>query len=157
MELVALYVDLDGVLADFDQGVIDLLGRPPHKVKPGLLWGMIAKSGNFYETLPMMSDAMELWAWCVERDPTILTGIPRGKWAEPQKRSWVAEKLGEDVEVICCASKDKYKWSGEGHILIDDREKTKASWEEAGGTFILHTSAADTLAQLAELGVADLA
>jgi hypothetical protein len=41
-------------------------------------------------------------------------------------------------------------------VLIDDREKLKNDWEEAGGTFILHTSARSTLDALSQLGILPL-
>lgn len=38
---------------------------------------------------------------------TILTGLPRGGWAEKQKREWCERELGQAVHVICCQSKEK--------------------------------------------------
>ena len=40
-------------------------------------------------------------------------------------------------------------------VLIDDRIKAKAPWEEAGGVFVHHTSTAESLRQLRELGLLD--
>lgn len=37
------------------------------------------------EHLEWMSDGQELWNSIVDLHPTILTGLPMGKWAEPQK------------------------------------------------------------------------
>lgn len=37
------------------------------------------------EHLEWMSDGQELWNSIVGLQPTILTGLPMGKWAEPQK------------------------------------------------------------------------
>jgi hypothetical protein len=39
-----------------------------------------------------------------------------------------------------------------GDILVDDYLKYRHLWEEAGGVFIHHTSASNTLRQLAALG-----
>ena len=83
-----------------------------------------------------------------------------GKWAEPQKRAWCARELGPEVEVICCLSREKGRHAaellepGEVMVLVDDRLKIQAPWEEAGGKFVLHTSAADSLSALRDLGFA---
>ncbi len=42
---------------------------------------------------------------------------------------------------------------GETPVLVDDREKTRAPWEEAGGIFIHHRSAAESIEELKELGI----
>ena len=38
-------------------------------------------------------------------------------------------------------------------MLIDDREATRLSWEEAGGVFLLHINVDDTIRQLRDLGL----
>lgn len=148
-----LYLDLDGVLADFDRGVEIVTGRRPDQQSTREMWTALSRAPDFFGTLEMMRDAKELWDYCAPHRPVILTGLPLGRWAEPQKRRWVANMLGAEVEVITCMARDKPKWSAPGHILVDDREKTKAGWEAAGGTFILHTQAASSIRQLKALGI----
>jgi hypothetical protein len=55
--------------------------------------------------------------------------------------------------VITCWSECKQYESGVGKVLIDDRVDLKSSWEAAGGIFIHHTSAADSIRQLKHLGI----
>jgi len=147
-----LFLDLDGVLADFDRGVEALLHRRPDQLPPGLMWATLAKAPEFYATLEMMEDAQALWDFCKAFKPRILTGLPRGTWAEPQKRIWVANMLGRDVEVITGMSRDKHKFSGPGHVLVDDRAKLREAWEKAGGIFIHHRSAERSIAELKRIG-----
>jgi FMN phosphatase YigB (HAD superfamily) len=147
-----LFLDLDGVLADFDAGVEQLTGKRPDQQSTRDMWRALAKAPDFFGTLAMMQDAHLLWAWCKPFRPTILTGLPFGTWAPAQKKRWVANMLGADVEVITCMSRDKHRWSGPGHVLVDDREKTRESWEAAGGTFILHRSAKASIDALRRLG-----
>lgn len=147
-----LFLDLDGVLADFDRGVEIVTGKRPDQLSTRAMWTALSREPDFFGTLHMMRDAKELWEFCAPHHPVILTGLPLGTWAAPQKTRWVANMLGEHVEVITCMARDKPKWSGPGHILVDDREKTKEGWEAAGGTFILHTSAARSIAALRALG-----
>lgn len=148
-----LYLDLDGVLADFDRGVEIITGKRPDQQSTRAMWSALSRHADFFGTLEMMRDAKELWEYCAPHKPVILTGLPLGNWAAAQKKRWVANMLGEDVEVITCMSRDKPKWSRPGHVLVDDREKTKAGWEANGGTFILHTSAATSIKALKELGL----
>lgn len=150
---VKLFLDLDGVLADFDRGVEKVTGRRPDQLPTGVMWAALSKSKDFYGTLELMSDARALWEFCQPHDPVILTGLPMGKWAEAQKRRWVANMLGEKVEVITCMSRDKHKFAGPGHVLVDDRPKLRDAWIEAGGIFVLHTSAEQSIAELKALGL----
>ena len=84
----------------------------------------------------------------------MILGCPRGTWAEKQKREWTTRELGLEIPVITCLSKDKYKHCNEvGAILIDDRDATRESWEQAGGVFLLHTNVDDTIRQLRDLGL----
>ena len=58
-----LFVDLDGVLADFDSYFEQCFGvRPNHDTyEPPGMWDKIRAHGKFYRNLPMMKDALELW------------------------------------------------------------------------------------------------
>lgn len=75
-----------------------------------------------------------------------------GDWAEPQKRAWVRQFLGADVPVIVCMARDKGKYCSPGAVLVDDMTKNREGWLKAGGTFVLHTSAASSIAELRKLG-----
>ena len=161
-----LFLDLDGVMADFDEGVRRITGRSPDELSPKRLWGSVARADGFFDQLPWTCDGQALWEGTRHLKPTILTGLPMGKWAEPQKRSWCARNLGPDVEVITCLARHKplraqdwcerhFAETGERlqAVLVDDRPKYREAWEEAGGVFITHTSAQSSLEALRALGV----
>ena len=162
MSSYQLFVDLDGVLADFDAGVRQAAGKDPSELHPGRMWPILARTPGFYAALSWMNDGLELWNAVKRCSPVILTGLPRGRWAEPQKREWCARELGESVPVITCLSARKAEvaaeWmeehglSGKTPVLVDDRLKLKESWEEAGGKFVLHLSTEASLRELKELG-----
>jgi hypothetical protein len=147
-----LFLDLDGVLADFDRGVEAVTGKRPDQQHIRQMWKALAREPDFYGTLDMMHDAQVLWEFCGPYRPTILTGLPLGDWAPEQKRRWVAAMLGADVPVITCMTRHKHQFSGPGHVLVDDRAGTRGPWEAAGGIFILHTQAARSIAELKLLG-----
>ncbi len=113
-------------------------------------WRRIAKAPNFYGTLPEMADARELFDAVAHLQPTILTGLPLGNWAAPQKITWAAEHF-PGVAIITCMARDKHKHMSAGDVLVDDRENHRRAYEDAGVIFVHHTSAADSLTQLAKI------
>ncbi|WP_294394895.1 hypothetical protein [uncultured Sphingomonas sp.] len=146
-----LYLDCDGVLADFERAAFDLLGASPHDYQQrrgaGAFWRELARHPDFYGSLPLMPDAMELFAGVRHLHPVILTGLPRGAWAAPQKVRWAAEHF-PGTRIITCMAVDKRRHAQAGDILVDDTLRYQHLWEEAGGTFVHHRTAAETLAEL---------
>ena len=149
-----LFLDADGVLADFDQGVRKLLGLGPehYMARHGsrAFWRALARAKNFYGTLPEMADARQLFDAVEHLKPTILTGLPLGNWAAKQKIEWAAEPF-PGVPIITCMARDKHKHMKRGDVLVDDRENHRQAYEAAGVVFVHHKSAEDSLRQLAKI------
>lgn len=149
-----LFLDCDGVLADFDAGAKDLLGMTPREFEQrfgkGEFWRRLARHGNFYGDLPEMSDAQQLFRAVKHLNPTILTGLPLGKWAAPQKERWAAGHF-PGVPIITTMARQKHLHMEPGDVLVDDRENHRHLWENAGGIFIHHKNAADSIRQLAKI------
>jgi len=158
-----IFVDLDGVMVDFSKFAEEKIGHHPkdweldRNVKKSFWKGVDkwVKDGNkFFEIMDPMSDADDLWKYIAKYHPTILSATGHVKHAEAEKRAWVHNHLGKDVPVILTfAALDKAKHAAPNRILIDDREKAIEPWRQRGGIGILHTSAADTIAQLKEFGL----
>jgi len=148
-----LFLDADGVLANFDAGAKNLLGMTlrQYEAKHGrhAFWKKLASAKNFYGTLPEIPDARLLFDAVKHLKPTILTGLPLGKWAAPQKIEWAAEHF-PGVPIITCMARDKHKHMKPGDVLVDDRENHRAAYEAAGVIFVHHQSAEDSLRQLAK-------
>lgn len=152
-----LFLDCDGVLADFDGAFLKLSNGIPcreyedtHGTRK--FWSLIYKHGSFFRDLDFMEDAVELLDAVAHLNPIILTGTPYGDWAPTQKQEWKDEKIGSHVKMITCLSREKCLHCKPGDILVDDMLKYKHLWEEAGGIFIHHTSTKNTLAELERLG-----
>lgn len=154
-----LFLDLDGVLADFDRAATQILGMDHYKFDfvhgSAKYWHDLHQSGRFFEDLRPMPDAMTLWYAVRHLKPVILTALPKtnADHCRDQKRAWVREWLGAGVEVITCLTLEKPEYCHEGDILVDDRTVNRSAWLEAGGRYVFHTSAADTISQLAYIGV----
>lgn len=149
-----LFLDADGVLADFDRGARQSLGLRPKELIAkhgrGTFWKRLAKAKNFYGALPEMPDARLLFDAVKHLKPTILTGLPLGSWAAPQKVDWAAEHF-PGVPIITCMARDKHKHMKPGDVLVDDREKHRPAYEAAGVVFVHHKNAEDSLRQLAKI------
>ena len=108
-----LYLDYDGVLADFDRGASALLGMPPRiyekRKRLGTFWRELARHPHFYGSLPLMPDAMLLFQAVRHLNPIILTGVPRGQWATPQKIRWAGEHFpGTRIITVLAVKKRKH-------------------------------------------------
>ena len=149
-----LYLDCDGVLADFDRGATKLLGMPPrtYEKRHGIaaFWREIARHPDFYGTLPLMPDAKELFAAVRHLIPVILTGLPRGARAAPPNIPWAAPPL-TPTQIRSVMAGDKRNHAQRGDILVDDQIKHAHLWEGAGGIFVHHRDAESTIAKLREL------
>jgi hypothetical protein len=151
---VQLFLDCDGVLADFDAGARKILGMSPaifeQRYSRREFWKRIARSPDFYATLPEMPDARTLFDAVAHLNPIILTGLPLGDWAAPQKVRWAAKHF-PGTHIITCMARDKFRHMTGSDVLVDDRADHRGKWEDAGGTFVHHRNALDSLEQLSVL------
>lgn len=159
-----IYLDMDGVLANFNQRMIDVFGVPFDRVGDNTQhrWELIsAQCPTVYADLQEMEDADSLVAGviaaCVEYDyiPAILTAIPKyGRIPDAvlHKREWVRKRwpvLTKHFKIGPYAI-DKQTHAAPGDVLIDDSHLNIPQWVAVGGIGILHTDTATTLQQLFE-------
>lgn len=146
-----IWLDCDGVLANFSLGFKQEFGSSPEEFEDkhgsSYFWTRIRQTPHFFERLPLMSDARELYEAVKPLRPIILTGCPRGSWAELQKMRW-RDRHFPGVPMVTCMSKQKKDYCRPGDVLIDDRDHFRELWEQAGGTFILHVSAKQSIIDL---------
>ena len=149
-----VYVDMDGVLADFDAHHEAVFGVRSSTTADKVDWLKVRAVAGFYLAIPPMRDMQELWRYLERYRPIVLTGVPeKVEEAAENKRTWVRRHLGPTVEVICCKSKEKCLHAKPGDILIDDWEKYRDLWEMKGGIWITHVSAPTTILSLQAIGV----
>jgi len=157
-----IFVDLDGVLANFDKKVKELTGKLPDQLVKKDMWNAIKKyykdGHQFYRELDLMPDANQLWNHIKVHDPIILTATgQKVESIKQEKVEWCKEHFPgvQMIGVVHSHEKANYiiRDTEEISILIDDREKSINPWVAAGGVGILHTSARQTIKELKGLGL----
>ena len=148
-----IFVDLDGVCADFDSYYLKLFGRTTESVPDKELWKNINDYGTFFWELPVMP-MTQFFINTVKQthEVIILTACPRSDYerAALQKKAWVKCHLGEDIKVLTVlGGKTKYLFMQKpGDILIDDYEKNIEPWISNGGVGIIHQNWTETISQV---------
>ena len=151
-----IYCDMDSVLVDFDRGYQELTGMTTQQADANgvsAFWDPISQAGaKFWITLNWMSDGKQLWDYIKKYNPILLSAPSREESSKLGKRVWVKRELPGTKLILRCAPQ-KQEYASPTSILIDDRQKNIDQWEAAGGIGILHTSAANTIEQLKQLGL----
>ena len=159
-----IYVDMDGVVANFEKRFEDLagMGADEYKDKYGIkeFWNLIDEKHkvSFWRGIEPMVDAEKLIDFVSNYDYELLTAPSVKKQSVIGKSLWVKDKTGQ---LFPSLPKVNYKFAKDKHlikpklsefdILIDDRQDTIDRWNSAGGTGILHTSANNTITQLKKI------
>lgn len=71
----SLWLDLDGVIADFETKVSEIAGLPFHSMRKSKIWHHVQMYNDrvkpFFQSLDKMKDADELLDWVITRFGTI--------------------------------------------------------------------------------------
>ena len=157
-----IYVDMDGVVADFDKRFTDLAGMSPSEFESkngkNAFWDFIDVKHKlaFWVGIPPMSDAQSLMDYVSKHDYEMLTAPSIKKESLMGKGLWIRNWANKGLfpskpKVNYKPAKNKHHFAAPNHILIDDKQSTIDSWNAAGGIGILHTSAGNTINQLKKL------
>ena len=137
-----IYVDMDGVLADFFGEWAKLMGTDSYKdikdVKPALQ--KIRDTNNFWLDLPILPEATNLLNLIkkVKGEYNICTSpLPDDPNSEPHKRRWIKRNLAffPPKNIYITHNKPQFATAKDGtpNILIDDYGVNINAWEAAGG------------------------
>jgi hypothetical protein len=153
-----IYCDMDGVLADFENGIKNMIGGKFSDKR----WDELPD--DFFLQLEPMKDAKQLWDFIGKYDPFILTAIPRSergpisKRAADDKSRWMKRWFGVSVDrmyPVVRKHKANFAMDGRDHrpnLLIDDHLGNVQEFKKARGIGVLHTSASNTIKELKEIG-----
>lgn len=153
-----LYIDLDGVMADFDGAFPQVFGLDHRSLADDEMWGHINGHPSFFRDLPPMFGALEFFRSVEHLNPVILTACPKSNYPHvaAQKRAWVREHLSQTSLVLpVLGGRHKPLFMHQaGDILVDDFGKNCIAWSAAGGVAIKHEGHWDlTRAALLQAGV----
>ncbi len=143
------YLDMDGVVADWDTAASEFLGRPTRDADPRTHykntpeeWNRIKTQARFYRDLPLMPRCVELVDLARRyRDGLgwqllFLTAVPKDDdipWAYYDKVLWAQEHFSDIPVHFGPHSWDKAKHCTAGDMLVDDRPDNCSQWIAAGG------------------------
>jgi hypothetical protein len=155
-----VYLDMDGVLADFFGGVEKLYGVEHWKQLTNDKTKDLKKEvidritgTDFFATLPKFQSADGLidlvkkftgGTFSINTSPLRGDNENSGKY----KKVWISNNIETPAEIIVTGRKETYakdKASGTPNILIDDRPVNIQRWQEAGGYGILYQANRDQL------------
>ncbi len=162
-----IFCDLDGVLVDFDKGVLSLF--PNHKhykstsdIPPHILWPRINNSSStFFRDLSWTKDGLELWKTLLELyvyydhvvELSILTGCPRNQSSKSQKFEWCQRHLDIDVNDIRSSKSS----SSSDSVVVDDDGYGGGGGGGGGGIAMRNGSRKDNMTRILKLTHVDKA
>jgi hypothetical protein len=150
-----LWLDLDGTLADFREGVWQLFphlrGTDPDAIMQHMgkdkFWEA-ANKADFFNSLPPFDYTAgmvrQLQGVCITYGYTlgVLTAVPNNGEARDaattQKLNWSLMHVGANVKFVACLASEKPQHCKPGDILVDDRVDYRHSWIAEGGAYVEH-------------------
>lgn len=134
-----IYVDMDGVIANFDGLFKDLIGSSPHEYESQhgteMFWDAILEHRNFFADIKPYDHIHELINICHHMSDNVVILSSPSKYNTSicieQKRNWLDEQGHRHLPATF--EKEKHKFARENCLLIDDWEKNINKWVQAGG------------------------
>ena len=152
-----IFSDMDGVITDFNNRYKKYAGMMPSEYEKKFgkdkFWELADAEGvAFWVGMPWMEDGKDYWNYIKDYDVELLSSPSRSETSRLGKRLWVRNNL-PGIKLTLAQAYNKRNYAAPNHILIDDRESNIEQWRDKGGIGILHTSAANTIQQLKDLGL----
>jgi hypothetical protein len=153
VKITKIYLDMDGVIADFDKRYksrYKMLPREAEKNKEfDKFFTQFIADGEF-ATLDLLPDAMKLINFLRSLDvPTEIlsssSSDKRDPEVRPQKLEWLKNNNIEFPAIIVPGKRHKKEYSNKNTLLIDDTQVNIDQWCKEGGIGILHTNASTTI------------
>jgi|TARA_R110001592_G_scaffold180605_2_gene423049 nicotinic acid mononucleotide adenylyltransferase len=158
-----VYLDMDGVLADFFGGIEKMYGVENWKQLTNDKTKDLKKEvidritgTDFFATLPKFPTADSLidmvkkftgGTFSINTSPLKGDHENSGKY----KKVWISNNIEQPAEIVVTGRKETYakdKASGTPNILIDDRPVNIQKWQAAGGYGILYQANRDSLTKV---------
>jgi len=141
-----IYLDMDGVIADFDKRYIELFNITTKQSERDKKWVQFFDKfieERHFATLDLMPEAIELMDYLKS------TGIPiiilsstssenRDNEIRPQKMEWLKKHKIDFPVILVPGARLKKDYATPDSILIDDTSKNIDDWRREGGIGILY-------------------
>ena len=145
MKIEKIYLDMDGVIADFDKTFEDLYKMQPGKFEAEFgqtaFWEKVYETPTFFKYMLPTPRKNDIWDLCKTRCQNVIILSSPSRTNQPicmlHKRDWLDRLVGKHVPAIFEAHKHKY--AGPNRLLIDDTKKKIDKWVEHGGIGHLYT------------------
>lgn len=137
-----IYIDMDGVVADFDAAIVAIFGEQYSNKIADKFWKETCVKAEVFRKMPRIDEGIAMVEAIRAQSPicfmTSTGGLPHHIDIAKQKLDWLhANDLGGHPVAFCMDTKGKGAYAYPGAVLIDDRQKVCDAWSERGGTAIL--------------------
>lgn len=157
-----VYIDSDGVVADWVTHMIDVINHPEivcqetlnkHPERTELIKTAYVENPHIFNELPPIANGIKLVSLLRARGIPfkMLTAVGEEHFSfdivKETKLQWLTHHLSLKEEDIICVhrSSDKVLYVEEGVFLIDDYEKNVSQWSACGGVGVLFKDDPETL------------
>lgn len=137
-----IYIDMDGVVADFDAAIVDIFGEEYSNRIADKFWKETCVKAEVFRQMPCISEGIAMVEEIRAKKPicfmTSTGGMPHHIDIAKQKLDWLhSNGFGVHPVAFCMNTKGKGAYAHPGAVLIDDRQKVCDAWSEGGGKAIL--------------------
>lgn len=170
IKITTVYLDMDGVLTNFKEGVYREFGQPYSYETESALWDFwndfdkvvthdqvnAICNDNFWWSLPWMPDGRDIAGKVLEKfgfhtyllsDPMPNVESMTGKW------KWVRKHLPDLFNQTILMKAPKELLANDHTLLIDDRDQNIERFQKAGGHGILVPRPGNKMSEFADLSV----
>jgi hypothetical protein len=157
MDNFKLFVDLDGVLCDFNKDFANKFGKGSprnvlDKYGESMIISLIESAGlTFWSRMSWLPKSRLLWEFLKDYNPTILSDPKKFFFSQAGKSLWVSRELGKRYCKSAILMEHKYKYAKSGYVLIDDYDKNIKRWEANGGIGILYEDNITTIRKIIDI------
>jgi len=156
-DLFTIYLDMDGVIVDFDKRFESLFGMPPREFENNFgkdkFWEKVdAKGVGFWRGMDWMPGGQKLYNRVAQHKHALLSSPSRSSTSKIGKHMWKRDNT-PNTKLILAQSFNKKNYADKSNILIDDRADNIQQWKDAGGIGILYQSAEQVMKELDKLGL----
>lgn len=159
VKIRTVYVDMDGVLANFSGYYFTLFKKNADEVEDKELWDNINRYGKakFFKELPWIAGSQDMWNFIVKNfmRVKILSALGKSDTIDKQtsigKMYWLSKHLPNlsKKDIILVENKHRKRhYSKPGDIIIDDTPIVIDEWRHKGGIGIMFQSAAQVQNEL---------